>query len=194
MLADGSQAQAVPNRRAVADAMLPLVYDELRLLAASYLRRERPNHTLQATAVVHEAYLRLVAQTGMEWTDRAHFTALMAHMMRQLLVDHIRERGAVKRGGGLERVALDEAAVSTQGRPCGLLALDDALSSLARLDAQKATIIELHFFGGLTLEEVAEVLGVSRTTVKRQWRRARAWLYRELGGGDDDGSATVSTS
>lgn len=171
-----------PKPYQISEEMLPLVYEELRRLAAGYLRRERPEHTLQATAVVHEAYMRLMEQTSVEWGDRTHFTAQIAHMMRQILVDHARERAAGKRGGDHERVALAEAEALglTDGRPYDLVELDDALLSLEKVDTRKARIVELHFFGGLTLDEIADVVGGSRATVKREWWRARAWLFREL--------------
>ncbi len=165
---------------------MPLVYEELRRIAAGYLRRERQDHTLQATAVVHEAYLRILEQDGIHWTNRGHFMGLVVHMMRHILVDYARERNAAKRGGGCEHVVLSEADELTGERPPDLVALDDALRALATIDAQKASIVELHFFGGWTLEEIAEVLAVSRSTVVREWRRARSWLYRELRGGSRD--------
>jgi len=170
------------------------LYDELRRLATAYLRRERCGHTLQATAVVHEAYLRLAGGHGACWRDRTHFVALTAQVMRQILVDYAREHNAVKRGGGRERVTLTEARGLTAERPTDLVALDDALRDLAVLDPGKVEIVEMHFFGGLTLEEIATVLGTSRRTVARQMQRARAWLYRELNREVGDGSATVPSS
>lgn len=171
-----------PERYTISENMLPLVYEELRRLAAGYLRRERPEHTLQATAVVHEAYMRLMEQTSVEWGDRTHFTAQVAHMMRQILVDHAREREILNPGGDRERIALAEAEALglTGGRQYDLVELDDALLSLEKVDARKSRIVELHFFGGLTLDEIADVVGGSRTEVKREWWRARAWLFKEL--------------
>ncbi len=164
-----------------AEEVLPLVYDELRSIAASYFHRERMGHTLQATAVVHEAYVRLIEDSGIEWQNRAHFIGRIAHMMRHILVDHARERLAAKRGGKARRVTLIEAEKAA-GRPPDLLELDEALSDLARLDPQKASIVELRFFGGLTIPEVAEVFETSPSTVFRQWRQAKTWLYRQLSG------------
>jgi RNA polymerase sigma factor (TIGR02999 family) len=163
------------------ERVLPLLYDELRRLARAYFRRERPDHTLQPTAVVHEAFLRLAQRPGVPWQSRAHFVGLLGHVMRRVLVDHAREHGRGKRGGGWTRVAMGRADGLAVGRPGELLALDDALLGLAEIDPQKAAVVELRYFGGLTEAEVAEVLGVSATTVHREWRRARAWLHRELG-------------
>ncbi len=164
-----------------AEEVLPLVYDELRGIAASYFQRERRGHTLQATAIVHEAYVRLVEDSGIEWHNRAHFIGRIAHMMRHILVDHARERLAAKRGGKAQRVTLLEAEPEA-GRPPDLLELDDALCDLAKLDPEKASIVELRFFGGLTIPEVAEVFETSPSTVFRQWRQAKTWLYRQLSG------------
>jgi RNA polymerase sigma factor (TIGR02999 family) len=169
------------DEEAVAEIM-PLVYDELHRIAACHLRRERPDHTLQATALVHEAYLRLRDENGIRWEDRGHFLRLTSHVMRRILVDYARERSAVKRGGDQERVTLAEAMELADGPPPHLVAVGDAIEALAALDAQKASIVELRYFGGLTLEEIAEAVGISRPTVVREWRRARAWLYRELKG------------
>jgi RNA polymerase sigma-70 factor, ECF subfamily len=161
--------------------LMPLVYDELRRLADSYLRRERPDHTLQPTALVNEAYLRLVDQTRARLRDRSHFFAVAARQMRRVLVDHARRHHADKRGGGARRVSLDEAAEHAQAaRDLDLVALDAALNRLAELDARQARIVELRFFGGLTVEETARALGVSATTVKDDWQSARAWLRREV--------------
>ena len=162
---------------------MPIVYDELRALAASYLRRERPDHTLQATALVHEAYLRLIDQKVAGWQDRAHFLGMAAYLMRQILVNHAVRHRAVKRGGEALKLTL-EAAAETPGAPAvDLVALDDALKSLAALDPQRGRVVELRFFGGLTVEETAEVMGLSPRTVKREWRGAKAWLYAQLKGG-----------
>jgi RNA polymerase sigma factor (TIGR02999 family) len=160
--------------------LLPLVYDELRRLAHRYLQRERPDHTLQATALVHEAYLRLIDQRQAQWQNRAHFFGLAAQMMRRILIDHARQQHAAKRGGAEQKLSLDEAVWVSAERATDLVALDDALTRLAVLDPQQSRIVELRFFGGLTIEETAEVLGVSPATVKRDWSMAKAWLYREL--------------
>ena len=165
--------------------LTPIVYDELHRLARRYLRGERRDHSLQTTALVNEAYLRLVDHTRMEWQDRAHFFAVSAQVIRRILVDHARRRN-VKRGRGLRRVALDEATMIGGDRPTDLAALDDALTLLAERDPRKAQVVEMRFFGGLSVEESAEVLGVSPVTVMRDWRTAKAWLYRELSSGSDD--------
>ena len=159
---------------------MPLVYDELRALARRYFRHERAGHTLEATAVVHEAFARLVVQDGLQWQSRAHFMGFFAHVMRRVLVDYARSRNVAKRPGRRERVVLEEATLLSAGRTPDLLALDEALSCLAALDAEKAAIVELRFFGGCSVEETAAHLGVSAATVSRQWRRARAWLFQEL--------------
>jgi RNA polymerase sigma factor (TIGR02999 family) len=166
------------------DALMPLVYAELRRMAARYLRRERADHTLQPTALVHEAYMRLVDQEHKDWRNRAHFLAIAAHMMRRVLVDHARSRNYQKRGGGAARVALDEAFVFAAERSGELVALDDALTALAAVDERKCRVVEMRFFGGLSVDETAEVLGLSPTTVMRDWAMARAWLYRAMGGED----------
>ena len=166
------------DQHALAELM-PLVYDELRRLADSYLRRERPDHTLQPTALVHEAYLRLVDQT-VELQNRAHFFGVAAQVMRCILVDHARAHQAAKRGGGAHKLSLDEVAELAEGQAVDLIALDDALKALAALDPQQSRVVELRYFGGLTVEEAAEVLGVSPATVKRDWTTARAWLHREI--------------
>ena len=160
--------------------LLPLVYAELRRLAAGYLRRERPGHTLQPTALVNEAYLRLVDQTQVRWQNRAHFLGVAAQMMRRILVDHARGQRAEKRGGEIQKLSLDENIVVSGERAADLVALDEALERLAELDPQKSRIVELRFFGGLSVEETAEVIGVSAPTVKRQWRMAKAWLYGQV--------------
>lgn len=164
-----------------ADRLLPLVYDELRRLAASHLRQQRPDHTLQATALVHEAYLRLVDQKRVEWQSRAHFFAVAALAIRRILVDHARARGSQKRGGGQPRLSLDAAlTISAEAPGTDLLALDEVLESFARAHPDKARVVEMRFFGGLTLDETAAVLGVTTRTVERYWEFARAWLYRAL--------------
>jgi RNA polymerase sigma factor (TIGR02999 family) len=160
--------------------LLPLVYDELRQIAARYLRRERVDHTLQATALVHEAYLRLVDQSHAQWQNRAHFFGVAAQVMRRLLVDHARRQHAAKRGGAAPMLALDDALRVADARAMDVVALDEALTALAMLDPQQSRIVELRFFGGLTIEETAEVVRVSPATVKRDWNIAKAWLYREL--------------
>lgn len=172
--------QASAGDESAINRLLPMVYDELRALAESYLQRENPGHTLQATALVHEAYLRLVKQEDVEWQNRAHFFALAAQAIRRILVDHARGRGRAKRGGDRERVTLDEDVALTSDRDVDLIELDAALEKLARLHERQARIVELRFFGGLTLREAAEVLGVSPRTIDGDWSMARAWLRREL--------------
>jgi RNA polymerase sigma factor (TIGR02999 family) len=165
------------------EQMLPLVYDELRRLAAGYLRRERPGHTLQPTALVHEAYVRLIDQRQVDWSNRAQFVGLAAVMMRRVLVNHARDRVAGKRGGGAEHVPLTVAGEQLGGPPAlDFLDLHDALERLAALDPRKSQIVELKFFGGLTMEEIADAVGVSLATVEREWTFARAWLYAEVSG------------
>jgi RNA polymerase sigma-70 factor (ECF subfamily) len=168
------------------ERLTPIVYDGLRRLARRYMRRERPGHSLQTTALVNEAYMRLVDYERMQWQDRAHFFAVSAQLMRRILVDHAR-RHNLKRGGGLQHVSLEEAALVGGERPTDLVALDDAMNALARLDARKAQVVEMRFFGGLSVGETAEVLKVSSVTVKRDWSTAKLWLYRELTGGAVDG-------
>ena len=172
--------QLTDGNRAVLDELLPLIYTELRSLAANYLRREQPGHTLQPTALVHEAYLRLVNQTQVRWQNRAHFFGVAAQMMRRILVDHARSRHAAKRGSDAARLSLDENIDVSVERAAELIALDEALAALAAIDEQKSRIVELRFFGGLSVEETAEVLGTSAPTVKRQWRMAKAWLYGQV--------------
>jgi RNA polymerase sigma factor (TIGR02999 family) len=166
------------NEQAV-DELTPLVSREMRKLAASYLRRERHDHTLQPTVLVNVAWIRIMGQEHFESRNRSHFFAIAANLMRQILVNHARERRAAKRGGGA-KVALEDDAASVQPREIDLIALDEALSRLAALDARQAQVVELRFFGGLTEEEIAEMLGVSVITVKRDWRIARASLYQQL--------------
>ena len=170
--------------------LMPLVYDELRRLADHYLRRERPDHTLQPTALVHEAYLHLIDQRRVDWQNRAHFFGVAAQLMRRILVDHARRHRASKRGGFQQKLTLDEAVDYSQPRDVDLIALDDALDALAQLDARQSRIVELRFFGGLTIEETAEALSVSPATVKAEWKMAKAWLRREIGGGSDHGNLT----
>jgi RNA polymerase sigma factor (TIGR02999 family) len=166
--------------QAAAEQLMPLVYDELRRLAKSYLRRERRNHTLQPTELVHEAYLRLIDQQRVSWQNRAQFFGLAATLMRHVLVDHARQRGAAKRQGKDYAVSLSQADRFTRQPEVNLLALDDALKDLAAIKPQHSRIVELRFFGGLTIEETAAVLGVSHATVEREWSFARAWLRREI--------------
>jgi RNA polymerase sigma-70 factor, ECF subfamily len=174
-------ARASRGDRPSLEALLPLVYDELRRLAAHYLRGERPGQTLQPTALVHEAYLRLLKDRPDRWQNRAHFCAIAAHSMRQILIDRARARDAQKRGGGAPRVTFDESLpVTAPDGQVDLIALDAALERLAALDADQARIVELRYFGGLTIEETADAMGISPATVKRHWALARAWLAREL--------------
>jgi RNA polymerase sigma-70 factor (ECF subfamily) len=165
---------------AAVDRVLPLIYDELRTLAANYLRRERTDHTLQPTALVHEAYLRLVDQTRVTWQNRAHFFGIAAQMMRRILVDHARKQAAGKRGGEVQRFSLDENIDHAVERHAELIALDEALKALAAIDEQKARMVELRYFGGLSVEETAEALNVATATVHRHWRATKAWLYGEM--------------
>lgn len=176
------------NKEAL-NSLFPLVYDELRRLAKHYMSRERANHTLQTTALVNEAYLRLANQSDVEWQNRAHFFGIAAQVMRHLLVDHARAQQYAKRGGGAQRVTLDETAAINSEDQTTLLALDEALSRLGALDERKMRIVELRYFGGLSVEETAEVLGVSEITIKREWLKAKAWLYRELSQGTEEESA-----
>jgi RNA polymerase sigma-70 factor (ECF subfamily) len=166
--------------RDAVDALLPLIYSELRSLAANYLRRERVDHTLQPTALVHEAYLRLIDQTHVNWQNRAHFFGVAAQMMRRILVDHARAHHAEKRGGELQKVPIDGTVDGAIQLPSELIALDDALVELATFDEMKSRIIELRYFGGLTVDETAEALGVTPITIKRHWRLAKAWLYGRM--------------
>ena len=177
-MADGARGDA-PNL----DALMPAVYAELRRLAAHYLKGERPGQTLQPTALVNEAYLKLLKDRPERWQNRAHFCAIAAHAMRQILIERARARDALKRGGGQPRVTFDEGLPAVApDRPVDLIALDNALERLAALDAGQAKIVELRYFGGLSIEETAEAMGISPATVKRHWTMARAWLARELAG------------
>jgi RNA polymerase sigma-70 factor (ECF subfamily) len=171
------------------DALLPVVYKELHRLAHLQLRRERPDHTLQSAALVNEAYLRLVGLNAPQWEGRSHFFAIAAQQMRQILVDYARRHRAAKRGGAAETLSLDDTGVLEPGKrqDVDVVALDDALKALARIDARKAQVVELRFFGGLNSEETAEVLKVSPVTVARDWSTARAWLHREMSRGNSDG-------
>jgi len=166
--------------KAALDKLMPLVYRELRRLASHYMRRERPAHTLQASALVNEVYLRLVDYRRMEWQNRAHFFAVAAQAMRRILVEHARSRQYAKRGGTAQRISLDDVAVLTHQQAAELVALDEALTTLEALDARKGRIVELRYIGGLSIEETAEILGISTATVERDWRSAKAWLYRAI--------------
>lgn len=162
------------------DRLLPVIYDELRRVAASQLQKERADHTLQATALVHEAYLRLLEQREVDWQNRAHFFSIAAEMMRRILVNYAVQRGAQKRGLGAPRLTLDEAVSFSDEKDFDVVALDEALKNLMQYDPTQARIVELRFFGGLTIEETAQVLGISDSTVKREWRMAKAWLRTKL--------------
>jgi RNA polymerase sigma factor (TIGR02999 family) len=172
------------GERAALDKLIPVVTAELRRLAHHYMGGERPNHTLQTTALVNEAYLRLVDSRRVRWQNRAHFFALSAQLMRRILVDFARTRNYQKRAGKAQRVSFDEALVMSQERDRDLVALDEALKTLAAVDSRKSQVVELRFFGGLSVEETAEVLKVSPDTVLRDWRLAKVWLYRELNNSD----------
>jgi RNA polymerase sigma factor (TIGR02999 family) len=162
------------------DQLMGIVYEELRKQAARYLRRERPDHTLQPTALVHEAYIQLIDQSRVNWESRAHFFGAAARLMRRILVDHARAHQAEKRGGGEDKLALDEAIGVSEARDVNILALNDALDELARMDAQQSHIVELRYFGGLSIEETAAVIGVSPATVKREWSMAKSWLHHQI--------------
>ncbi|HSB08025.1 MAG TPA: sigma-70 family RNA polymerase sigma factor [Blastocatellia bacterium] len=175
MLLDWSQG----DQQAL-DRLIPVVYGELRRLASRHLRRERADHTLQTTALIHEAYLKLVEQRNVQWQNRAHFFGIAAQLMRRILVDHARTRHRVKRGGAAMRVPLEEVVVAAEGLNINLVSLDEALTKLAGVDSRQCRTVELRFFGGLSVEETAEVLRVSAATVKNDWSVAKAWLRREL--------------
>jgi RNA polymerase sigma-70 factor, ECF subfamily len=177
------------NRDALAK-LVPVVYDELRRLAAYYLRQERSDHTLQATALVHEAYLRLVDQRHMDWNNRNHFFGVAAHLMRRILLMHAREHRAAKRGGAAQKISLDETAIFSPAQAEELVYLDELLTRLAALDAQQERVVELRFFAGLSVEETAELMGISPATVKRDWAMAKAWLAREMGSSRGCGAAS----
>lgn len=180
------------DRKALED-LIPIVYRELRRLAHHYMRCERPDHSLQTTALVHEVYLRLVDCKRMQWQNRAHFFALSGQLMRRILVENAR-RHNLKRGGGVPHISLDEAAILDGDRSPDLVALDDALNALGRVDPRKVQVVEMRYFAGLSMEETAEVLNVSPITVRRDWSAARIWLYRELTGGTDDGLGALEAS
>jgi RNA polymerase sigma factor (TIGR02999 family) len=167
------------------DDLMPVVYRELRRRAGAYLRRERQDHTLQPTALVHEAYMRIVRQERVAWQDRAHFFAIASQMMRRILVDHAREHQAAKRPGAAVKVTLDDRVGAARPRACDLIDLDRALTELERIDPRQGQIVELRYFGGLSEQEVGDVLSISRTTVTREWQTARAWLYRRMTTGSD---------
>lgn len=172
--------QSSQGDRAAMDQLMPMVYDELRRLARAYLRRERPDHTLQGTALVHEVYLRLIDQRSVKWQNRAHFFAMAAQMIRRILVDHARGQKAAKRGSGAVKITLDDALGLPGQHDLDLIALDDSLTSLAAIDPDQSRVVELRFFGGLSIEETAEVMQISPATVNREWSSARAWLFREM--------------
>ena len=175
--------------RSALERLTPLVYDELRRIAHSYMQRERNGHTLETTALVNEAYLRLAGQQNIDWQSRAHFFAVTAQVMRHILIDHARRRQYTKHGGDLQQVDLDEASLMSRERAAELVALDEALDEFAKLDPRKSRVVELRYFGGLSLEETAEVLQISLMTVRRDWRAAKAWLFRRMreeGGGMKD--------
>jgi len=165
---------------AALDRLIPIVYPELRRLARRYMAGQSPEHTLQTSALINEAYLRLVDQQAVEWQDRSHFFAAAAQMMRHILIDHARSHRYAKRGAGAQHLPLDEVAIVSQERAADLIALDDALTRLAEFDKRKAQIVELRFFGGLTVEETAEFMKLSPITIKREWRSAKAWLQSEI--------------
>lgn len=173
--------QVGQGRRSAAEQLMPLVYDQLRALARSFFAAQRPNHTLEPTALVHEAFLRLVGPSQTDWTGRAHFFAVAAKAMRQILINHAEAKQAAKRGGGWQRITLSEAVHESGDREVELLALNEALSSLEEMDERQARVVELRFFGGLTVEEAAEVLKVAPRTIELDWRMAKAWLVRKLG-------------
>jgi RNA polymerase sigma factor (TIGR02999 family) len=164
--------------KAALDQLMPLVYDELRRLAKRHMARERRDHTLQTSALINEAYLRLVDHKDLQWQNRAHFFAVAAQVMRHILIDHARSYQYAKRGAGAQKIPLDEAAIFTQRRAAEFVALDEALEALARLDPRRSQVVELRFFGGLSIEETAEVMKISAPTVQREWRAAKAWLSR----------------
>jgi len=173
-------AELSGGNRAVVDELTPLIYQELKRIAGAQLRRERPGHTLQATALVHEAYLKLIDQRNAAWQNRAHFFGIASQIMRRILLDYAKSAHREKRGGGAHKTSLDEALVVSEDRASDLVQIDEALTRLEALDARQAKVVELRFFGGLNVEETAEALGISTPTVKREWAMAKAWLHREL--------------
>ena len=180
--------------RSALDRLFPLVHSELRRIAQRQMSQERPGHTLQATALVNEAYLKLAGQQGFDWQNRAHFFAVCAQVMRHILIDHARAHARDKRGGGLARVSLNDALVVAEDQAEHFIALDDALRVLERLDPQKGKIVEMRYFGGLSVEETAEVLNVSPRTVRREWQRAKVWLYRMMTEGIEDETRPLAKS
>ena len=180
------------NPRAV-DQLTPLIYDELRRLASACMRRERPDHTLQATALVHEAYLRLLGQRDVEWHDRAHFFAVAATLMRRVLLDHARKRRSAKRGAAPHKTTLDEGLLISEEHLDDVLAMDECLARLALIDPQQARLVEMRFFAGLSVDEISAVAGISTATVKREWASAKAWLYREMTRGKGHDTGAVAT-
>jgi RNA polymerase sigma factor (TIGR02999 family) len=170
--------------KAALDRLIPLVYKELRRLAGYYMRRQRADHTLQTSALINEAYLRLIDHKNMRWENRAHFFAVAAQAMRRILVDHARRRGYAKRGGGALKVSFDEAVIGAEERAVELIALDDALKDLAEIDPRKSQVVELRYFGGLSVDETAEVVGVSPVTIMRECRSAKGWLLKAISKGD----------
>ena len=179
------------NQNAAA-ALVSLLYDELHEIAARYLQHERRDHTLQATALVHEAYLRLVDQQNVEWKNRSHFFGVAAQLMRRILVDYARSHQAIKRGGSVPKISLDDAIVFSKEQPENLVALDQLLTRLSAVDSQQGQIVELRFFAGLSVEETAEIMDISPATVKRDWAMAKVWLARELKAGDNRQSQATS--
>jgi RNA polymerase sigma-70 factor (ECF subfamily) len=184
-------AELTKGNKDAASKLIPLVYDELRRLASGYMRRERGDHTLQATALVHEAYLKLVEQRSVDWQSRAHFFGIAAQVMRRILVDHARGHLREKRGGGERTVPIDEALVFAPEQSLELVKLDEALERLTKLDPRQGKIVELRFFGGLTVEQAADLLGISQKTVKRDWSMAKAWLHGEVRPTDGDVPGTM---
>ncbi|HYV82096.1 MAG TPA: sigma-70 family RNA polymerase sigma factor [Pyrinomonadaceae bacterium] len=180
--------------RSALDKLFPLVHSELRRIAQRQMSQERPGHTLQATALVNEAYLKLAGQQGFDWQNRAHFFAVCAQMMRHILIDHARAHARDKRGGGAVKVSLNDALVVADDQARHFLALDEALRALERLDPQKGKIVELRYFGGLSIEEAAKVMNVSPRTVRREWQRAKAWLYRMITEGIEDETRPLAKS
>jgi len=180
------------GNKAALDQLMPLVYKELRQLASRYLRKERRDHTLNSVGLVNEAYLRLIDYSNLRWQDRAQFFGLAAQLMRRILIDHARSNRYAKRGGGSRKVSLDEAAVFSGERAADLVALDDALTSLAAFDARKSQVVELRFFGGLNIDETAEVMKISTMTVQREWRWAKAYLHREITKTNSDDTGTLA--
>ena len=180
--------------RSALDKLLPLVHSELRRIAQRQMSQERPGHTLQATALVNEAYLKLAGQQGFDWQNRAHFFAVCAQVMRHILIDHARAHARDKRGGGAVKVSLNDALVVAEDQAAHFIALDEALRVLERLDTQKGKIVELRYFGGLSVEQTAEVMNISPRTVRREWQRAKAWLYRMMTEGIEDETRPLAKS